>query len=105
MPRNQAERGHEPIIVLEMARVSQKGECSLTNSVISDPKMLKDRRDLRQGVGLAAGVFRAFRARKGGAAAACQHPARGQATLLPWYFQRSRVFKKQLFLFSFFLSF
>ena len=33
--RSQAERGHEPIIVLVMARVRENGESSLTNPVIS----------------------------------------------------------------------
>ena len=36
IPRNQTERGHGPIIVLEMAWVRQNGESSLINSVISN---------------------------------------------------------------------
>ena len=34
IPRNQAELGHGPITVLEIARVRQNGESSLTNIVI-----------------------------------------------------------------------
>ena len=34
--RNQTERGHGPIIVMEMARARPNGESSLVNSVISN---------------------------------------------------------------------